>query len=84
MEQGLCADANDGVQAAELTASGSGSPVFLIHADVLSGGRRGNEVFPCVFVETRMLSQPEHERRVTGSTKKTGIRDQGSGTRHAP
>jgi len=73
--QGFCGDAGGGVQAAGLAASGSGSPVFLIHADGLSGSGGGKACLPRAFVEKRMLSQPMHERRVTDAT---GNREQGT------
>jgi hypothetical protein len=77
--QRLYGDADGGVQSAELPGSGSGSLVFLIHTDGLSATQAaGIEGFRHVFVEKRMLSQAEYERRVTGSTRSKGARERGS------
>jgi hypothetical protein len=79
MEQGLRRDAGVGVRAAGLPESGSGFAVVLIHiraetscggpGRVLTacGGKRGLSAGR--YVEKRMLSQRECERRVTGSTE---------------
>jgi hypothetical protein len=68
VERGLRGDAEVGVRAAGLPESGSGFAVFLIHTEV-SRRAAGREGFSAGRnVETRMLSQRECERPVTGCT----------------